>query len=245
METSRKPILKYLIKNNKNHSGFRQFKKQAVVDRIAHMLIRAQTVISRAYRRWYLRRSKANNIFEADIHIGELLHYNKQIYLLGDFTDNPWMDKLKMNYSYLHRSYFVRAQIMEGSKFKFQVNGTYKLSKGYEVKTEISGEKLNTFSLNRNQSNKILYQIKRPKTHTLTGGNCPKFYHLVKKSANQIKTFNQSQPNTKFTSLSKILTTIPGTRMVLKTIYSKKHPDSKIYCNKTPKIYNTYQIKPK
>lgn len=245
METRHKPILKYLITKNHANSGSKQFQEQDIVNRLARMLINAQIVISRAYRKWYLRRSKANNIFDADIHIDENLNYDNEVYLIGAFTPNPWKDKLKMKYSYLHRSYCVRARLKEGSKFTFLVNGAYKISGQYEFVTGIFDEKFNIFSLNKSNNFNTLYQLLIVKSLTMKEKNYQKFDKLVNGLANQIKSYKQSKASAKMQSISKILTAIPSTCIHPKVANSKKHINSKVYAKKVQKIQDASKIKPK
>lgn len=197
MEATRRPILKYLITKNQDNSNSKQFREQDIINRLARMMINAQIVISRAYRKWYLRRSKANNIFDVNIHIDENLNYDKQVYLFGDFTPYPWKDKLKLKYSYFHRSYCVRVRLKEGSKFSFLVDGTYKTSSQYEYVTGIFDEKFNSFLLNKSNNYNTLYQLLIVKSLNNERKNYQRIDKLVNGLSNQIKSYKQTKVSTK------------------------------------------------
>ena len=114
--------------------------KNKLIIRLAQIYSLAQITISRSFRRYRLRKNKQKNTYSIDFYFDENVSYTDQVDLVGNFTTNPWKDKVPMEYKFFHRSFMARATAKDTVHCKFYVNGIETVSKAYKI-TQIVKEK--------------------------------------------------------------------------------------------------------
>lgn len=73
---------------------------------------------------------------------GDVEGTNLDVYVIGDFTDDPWNTRIKCTYSPFFQAYTTTIPVVDGSQFKFVVDGELLLSSDHntqydtELKTE-------------------------------------------------------------------------------------------------------------
>ena len=82
-----------------------------IITHLANLMIQAQITISRAFRRRKIRKIRKTH-FLADIYYQDLKFSGEDVYLIGDFSKNPWDEKIKMKYSFSERCYTTRILLL-------------------------------------------------------------------------------------------------------------------------------------
>lgn len=92
---------------------------------IAHEMISAQKVISKAVNQWILKRMRKDKTYIADIYYEADPDIAQSIYLVGEFTTPQWEVFVPMKYSFFYRAFKAQVKIQEGWQFKFLVGQTF------------------------------------------------------------------------------------------------------------------------
>lgn len=233
METKTQTILNYLMVQNLSASTPKADSPTGVswasgiVQRIAELMIEAQVKISRAFRSWKLRWSRKNNLFLRDIFFDENISNFDEVYIMGDFTPQPWVDKVKMEYSLFFRAFRARVLIKDSNRFKFIVNGRY--------------IKANTFITRNNKSRRNTYlnytwrSLEMKATALVDPSIDTESVSANKKISS--KPENQAQKHLSFIKLCKH---IKSSEMNMKKWSTVKHPNSQLYMSRQKnKLYST------
>eukprot|EP00830_Metopus_es_P014981 TRINITY_DN4165_c0_g1_i1.p1 TRINITY_DN4165_c0_g1~~TRINITY_DN4165_c0_g1_i1.p1 ORF type:complete len:652 (-),score=127.18 TRINITY_DN4165_c0_g1_i1:10-1965(-) len=69
-----------------------------------------------------------------------------RVFVYGNFTSPPWKIGVEMQYSEHERVYTANLRFKEGQRFKFMVDGVYKISKDYEYKKAGPNMETNIFT---------------------------------------------------------------------------------------------------
>ena len=98
-------------------------------------MIKSQIAISRAFRRWRLKKLRRNNKYVLDIFFSTSWKETNEVYVVGEFTSIPWEDKIRMNYSHFFNWYKAQIIISDWCMFKFIVDNQYVWSNHYQTVT--------------------------------------------------------------------------------------------------------------
>lgn len=111
-------------------------------------MINSQIVISRAFRRWRLRKLRKNNKYTLDVYFNTSAKDVSEVLITGEFTQEPWKCKIPMRYSHFFKWYTVRIVTSDWCMFKFIVDSQYVCSNSYQTFTTSDAIVNNVFKLN-------------------------------------------------------------------------------------------------
>lgn len=74
---------------------------------------------------------------------GDVVGTDKDVYVVGDFTDEPWEIKVKCTYSEFFKAYKATIPVIDGSLFKFEVNGELITSGEHSTKFDSESQTYN------------------------------------------------------------------------------------------------------
>ena len=247
METKTQTILSYLIVQNlsactpKADPPSDDSLATEVIQRLAELMVEAQVKISRAYRGWKLKWSRKKNLFLRDIFFDENISNLDEVYIVGDFTSQPWVDKVKMEYSLYFRAFRARVLIKDSNQFKFIVNGRYQCSKLYKT-TAIHQN--NTFQVRENKSKRNAYlnytwrSVELKASVLVSSSTVTGLDPANKKIAS--KPENRAQKHLSFIKLSKH---IRSSELSMKKASTVKHPNSQVYMSRQKnKLHGTSKL---
>lgn len=103
-----------------------------IAEHLARRIIDAQICISRAFRKRRLRLFAKNWKYLVDLYFNTSGNGEKEVYVVGEFSQNPWSEPIKMKYSLVHRCHTVRLPISNWWQFKFMVNDRFYCSEFHE-----------------------------------------------------------------------------------------------------------------
>ena len=220
MERLNRPILSYLINTNKKIQSDKanqwwEVSQQDIVEWLALRYITAQKAISRAYRRWKLRSFHKNNVFLVDVYFDEFRSNIDDVYIVGDFTTQPWIDKIRMKYSFHFKWFKIQVRMRNRSEFKFICNGSYAWSTQYKTVLCQNFEENNVFTVrfNANKDRKKYFRNKWSKSFVTTQ---PEYTFLVQSprysinsSNNELKDKEKWSKQLRFTQ---IMSTVKSTK---------------------------------
>lgn len=97
-------------------------------------------MLCKLFRGYLFRKAfLANSIVFMDVYLpegpkGDVIGKDKNVEVVGDFTEDPWDIEIKCAYSEFFKAYTATIPVIDGSLFKFLVDGEYITSSDHPTK---------------------------------------------------------------------------------------------------------------
>lgn len=160
LKKENKVSVKSNLQEQQHKSYWTLLEKDFMVKTTANEIIKAQKVISNAFKRMRFRKFAHKQTYFADIHYEADPDIAKEIFLVGEFTIPKWSVRIPMKYSFYHRSFLTQVKIQENSQFKFIVDGTFVWWPQYPFKYTKEKFVNNIFELNSIQRKQLSQSFK-------------------------------------------------------------------------------------
>lgn len=227
--------------------SFQNSECEEIVQTISLIMIKSQIAISRAFRKWRLRKLRKNNKFLLDIYFSTSGKEASEVSVIGEFAPKSWESKIPMRYSYFFQWFTARIIVYDWCLFKFIVDNHYVWSNNYHTFTTADSIVNNVFKLNTSNILWIKDKCVKRKTSKLRKSMSKE------ETSNNLPVINKNQSTLKHTdsiknelfSFNKIWRVINANPQK-STIKSKLVTNSTKYCPKlrSPGIINSLN-KPK